>query len=285
MVTALIQDRLNSYSPKTLEEEQDAIKEIIQEVILYGLSIANFFNIALFQGGTALRILHGLPRFSEDLDFVLKEPDANFNWKIYIEAIKNICEEFGIIPSIIDKSSVDSNVKKLFLKDNSFGNILNLSFKHPKSQKVMIKLELDILPPAGSISETKYLDFPLNYAVQAQDLSSNFAGKSHALLCRKYLKGRDWYDFLWYVSKNIIPNLNLFQNAIYQVGPWENQQILVTPMWYITELKEKIKQIDWEKAKLDVARFLNQRDRQQLSLWNADFFIDRTEKLERLMLS
>jgi predicted nucleotidyltransferase component of viral defense system len=79
MTLSLIQERLNSYSPQTIEEEQDAIKEIAQEIILYGLSIANFFNSALFQGGTALRILHNLPRFSEDLDFILKEPNSLLN--------------------------------------------------------------------------------------------------------------------------------------------------------------------------------------------------------------
>lgn len=277
----LIQDRLGTYSLKSIEQEKDAIKEIMQEIILYGLSVGNFFETALFQGGTALRILHGLPRFSEDLDFILQKPDPNFNWSIYVKCIQNICEEYGIIPNITDKSKVDSTVKKLFLKDNSFGNILDLSFKHIAAEKITIKIEVDVNPPAGSIAQIKYLDFPLNYAILAQDLSSNFAGKSHALLCRKYVKGRDWYDFLWYVSKRVVPNFNLLRNAIYQVGPWEKKHVDLTPNWYITQLKEKVSKIDWNKAKLDVERFLNMEDRKQLSIWGKDFFIDRVEKLEQ----
>jgi predicted nucleotidyltransferase component of viral defense system len=284
MAINLIQDRLSSYSPQSIEEERNAIKEIIQEIILYGLSLSNFFDKALFQGGTALRIMHRLPRFSEDLDFILKTPNPQFDWSQYKEGIKNISEEFGIIPEIVDKNNVNSNVKKMFLKENSIGEMLNLSFKHQPNQKVTIKLEIDIQPPLGSISEIKYIDFPLNYAVEAQDLSSSFAGKSHALFCRKYVKGRDWYDFVWYVTKNVTPNLTLFENAIYQMGPWENKKINVTPTWYIEQLKNKIQEIDWAQAKSDVERFLNIRERQQmLPLWGKEFFMDRAEKLEFLM--
>lgn len=278
----LIQERLKNYSPQSAEEELDAIKEIVQEIVLYGLSTSHFFKKALFQGGTALRILYGLPRFSEDLDFILKEPELNFNWTPYIENIKIICEEYGLIPNIIDKSNVSSNVKKMFIKDNSFGKILDLSFNRHSEQKITIKFEVDVFPPAGSISEIKYLDFPLNYAVEAQDLSSNFAGKSHALLCRKYLKGRDWFDFVWYISKRVKPNLIFLKNALYQTGPWEGQNVEVTPDWYLTTFTEKINHINWLQAKSDVEMFLNQKEREQLSLWGKEFFLDRLEKLGSL---
>lgn len=94
------------------------------------------------------------------------------------------------------------------------------------------------------------------------------------------MKGRDWYDFLWYISKKIIPNLVLFENAIEQKGPWENQHLKITPQWYISQLKDKIEKIDWNQAKKDVERFLNEQDRQQLTLWSKELFLDRLKKLE-----
>jgi predicted nucleotidyltransferase component of viral defense system len=283
MNNSIIQDKLKDYNTSSIEQETNAIKEIVQEIILYGLSTTGFFDQALFQGGTALRILYGLQRFSEDMDFILKKKDSDFAWHKYIESIMAICEEYGIIANVTDKSKANSSIQRLFIKDDSIGKLIDLSFKHQHGLSLTIKLEIDVNPPLGSSVETKYLDFPLVYAIQAQDLSSNFACKSHALLCRPYVKGRDWYDFIWYVSKKIIPNLSLFQNAIDQAGPWEKQKIKVTSDWYISQLKNKINEMDWVKAKADVERFLNDRDRQQLSLWSKELFMDRVHKLEKYM--
>lgn len=283
MNQSIIQEKLKEYNVSTIEQEKNAIKEIIQEVILYGLSTMAFFDNALFQGGTALRILYGLKRFSEDLDFILKKPDQNFNWKKYIDGIRTICEEYGIIADISDKSKNTVAIQKLFIKNDSIGKVIDLSFKNHSHSKITIKLEIDTNPPLGSTTEIKYLDFPLIHAVAAQDLASNFASKCHALLCRPYIKGRDWYDFLWYVSKNVTPNLILLQNALYQMGPWKNKKIDVTHRWFIEKLKQRIMTINWEDAKADVERFLNERDRQQLSLWQSDLFLDRAMKLEEYM--
>lgn len=275
----IIQEKLREANPTTLEEQTNILKEIVQEIILYGLSTINFFDKALFQGGTALRILYGLPRFSEDMDFIVKNPKDTFDWQVYMQGIENICEEYGIATNIIDKSKTNTSIQRLFIKNDSIGKVLDLSFHHQSNSNITIKLEIDVNPPLGSHSETKYLDFPLLHAVEAQDLSSNFSGKCHALLCRKYIKGRDWYDFLWYISKKIRPNLNILQNALEQMGPWQGQKIQVTPEWFIKALTEKIQKIDWEEAVKDVTRFLNQNDRKQLTLWGDTLFLDRVEKL------
>jgi predicted nucleotidyltransferase component of viral defense system len=280
MNNSIIQDRLNEFNPTTVEEQNNVLKEIVQEIILYGLSTINFFEKALFQGGTALRILYGLPRFSEDMDFIVKDPKDEFHWQIYIEGIESICEEYGIITKVTDKSKTKSSIQRLFIKNDSIGKMLDLGFKHSSYANILIKLEIDVNPPLGSNQETKYLDFPLLHAIQAQDLTSNFAGKCHALLCRKYTKGRDWYDFLWYVAKNISPNLHFLQNAINQTGPWESQKIEVTPQWFIRKLKEKIQSVKWDDAANDVERFLNEKDRKQLTLWCNQLFLDRADKLE-----
>ena len=273
----IIQSRLKTYNTKTVEDEEDALKEILQEIILYGLSCTNFFNFAAFQGGTSLRILHQLPRFSEDLDFILKKPDPNFNWDLYADKIIETCQEFGIEPEISDKSKVSTAVQKIFLKDNSIGKLINLNFKHHFQKKLKIKLEIDVNPPAGSDYTRHYVTFPLDYGLLSQDLESNFSGKCHALLCRDYVKGRDWYDFNWYLKKKIKPNLVFLGNALDQHGPWESQKIKITQQWLKDIFTQKIEEINWPQAALDVKPFLGALEKESLKLWSTDFFLSRLQ--------
>ena len=276
----LIQRRLDSYSPANQVEEEQAIKEILQEIALYGLWRAGFFEVAAFQGDTSLRILHKLPRFSEDLDFILKESNPDFEWNSYLKPLLEGLEEFGLKSEVLDKSHMDQRVKKALLKDNSIANQLNLAFyRGPAGQKMNIKLEIDINPPQGSGYEYTYLDFPLDFEVCHQDLNSNFALKIHALLCRTYLKGRDWYDFSWYVAQKISPNLPHLQAALYQFGPWAEQSITVDSAWLRNAMLEKVAAIDWREAATDVERFLNATERQSLQLWSERFFRAKVENL------
>ncbi|MEN8218843.1 MAG: nucleotidyl transferase AbiEii/AbiGii toxin family protein [Pseudomonadota bacterium] len=148
---SIIHERLNAYSATTVEEEQDALKEILQEIILNALSEAHFFDEAFFHGGTCLRIVYNLQRFSEDLDFMLKRVDPDFRWQPYQKAIIEVCKQYGILPEIKDKGKAGTSIQKMFVKDNSIGKILDLSFKHHPDKKFTIKLEIDINPPAGSM--------------------------------------------------------------------------------------------------------------------------------------
>ncbi len=283
MATHIIDERLKIYATNTVEDEEHALKEILQEVALYGLASANFFDKAIFHGGTALRILYQLPRFSEDLDFLLKNPNPHFKWEPYIDAIIDTCKQFGVHPKVTDKSRLNNTVKKIFLKDDSIGKIIDLSFSHHPGKKLSIKFEIDTNPPLGSNVDVKFLEFPLDYSLVAQDLSSSFAGKCHALLCREYIKGRDWYDFTWYVARKIPPNFIFLENALHQQGPWANKKITVTPRWFIESIQEKIKSIDWNKAANDVAPFLNTQDKKTLNLWGVDFFMDKIDKLKNIL--
>lgn len=276
----LIEKRFHQYSIKTIEDKENALKEILQEIALYGLSSSDFFGKAMFQGGTALRILYRLPRFSEDLDFLLKYPDRKFIWKPYLDSIKQALEFFSIDAEIIDREKADKNIQKLFLKDRSIGKLLSLHSDYFDNRKLVIKLEIDINPPAISGSEIKFLEFPMDYSVCAQDLPSNFAGKCHALLCRKFLKPRDWFDFAWYVSQNIPVNLNFLEAAINQSGFWQKQGIKVDKEWLSLQLAEKIATIDWERAKSEIERFLNKETKAVLDLWSKEFFMSKLEKLE-----
>jgi len=244
----------------------------------YGRQV--FFEVVAFQGETSLRILHGLPRFSEDLDFILKEPDSNFDWSDYLKKLLENLEEFGLKTEVIDKSRMDQAVRKAVLKDNSVSNQLNLSFyRGQEDKKLIIKLEIDVNPPSGSGFEYTYKDFPVDYEICHQDLSSNFALKIHALLCRPYLKGRDWYDFNWYVKKGTKPNLPLLQAALIQDGPWKGEGLKIGEDWVKKKLLNKIASIDWKEAAADVERFMNKTERDSLKLWSGRFFTQKTEDL------
>lgn len=199
MSVELIQERLASYRCAFTIEEDRAIREITQEVVLAALGRTDFFRHAAFQGGTCLRILHGLGRFSEDLDFALQSPDHAFSLDAYLHAIRREMDAYGYAIEVVDRSRLDHAGRTAFLKDDSIGDLLQLKYRGRSgpSRKIRIKLEVDTNPPAGGAFETAYVDFPFPQAVVAHDLPSLFAGKLHAVLCRRYLKGRDWYDFIW----------------------------------------------------------------------------------------
>lgn len=277
----IIKEKLRQYQATNTIEEANAVKEILQEIALYALWRANFFERALFQGGTSLRILHGLPRFSEDLDFILRAPEANFDWPPYLKTLTEIVGQFGLRLDAQPRSSMDRAIRQALLKDNSIASQLDLSFAgsgRPKT--IQIKLEIDVNPPSGSGEETSYLDFPLDYLVRHQDLPSNFALKIHALLCRGFLKGRDWFDYSWYVSRGVVPNLALLRNALVQTGPWAGDEALTVDLpWLKNALSAAVGRIDWAMAAEDVRRFLRPAEQKSLELWSASFFLAKTQKL------
>lgn len=277
----LIKQRLAGYRARNAIEEEQALKEIVQEIALYGLWRAGFFEVAAFQGGTSLRILHRLPRFSEDLDFLLKKPEPHFNWQAYLGPLLACLDEFGLKSEALDKSRMDQRVKKALLRNNSVSNQLNLEFyRGQKDRKLVIKLEIDVNPPAGSGYEYHFLDFPLDFEICNQDLSSNFALKLHALLCRPYVKGRDWYDFSWYLRQKVSPNLPHLRAALNQYGPWQDQDPDANHEWLQHALQDKVRQIDWKKAAADVERFLGSAEQSSLALWGERFFFEKIASLD-----
>lgn len=281
MSVKIIQERLDNYNSQSIQEEQFALKEITQELALHSLYNAGFFKKVAFQGGTCLRILYGLNRFSEDLGFTLLEPDKKFNLSHYLPSINEELKAFGYDVKIEGRASTDNAVQNAFLKDDSLGRIIKAHYPqtngNPRTLK--IKLEVDINPPAGAKIETKFHDFPVHFSVTAHDLSSLFAGKSHALLVRPYVKGRDWFDFLWYVSRKAPLNFALLSNALDQLGPWKGKKIKANMSWYKREMTNRIKAIDWNKARADVSRFLRPADLKTLELWNTDFFLMNLQRL------
>ena len=277
----LIKEKLETYGARDAIEEEIATREILQEIALYALWRAGFFEVALFQGGTSLRILHGLSRFSEDLVFMLRSPDSTFNWSGYLETLREIFADFGLKSEVLPRGKMGKRIRHAIIKDNSVASQLDLTFADRIPGKTTrIKLEIDVAPPPHSGEAQTYLDFPLDHQVRHQDLSSNFALKIHALLCRGFLKGRDWYDFSWYVSKDIFPNLPHLQAALEQYGPWANQPCLsIDTTWLEHELGKAICSIEWPKAAEDVRRFLRPVETGSLNLWSTSFFNSRLHKL------
>ena len=277
MSTKIIQDRLDSYQCSTAIEEEQALREITQEVALAALGRTDFFKYAAFQGGTCLRIFYGTNRFSEDFDFLLKEPDQNFNLDTYLKTLSIELEAYGYKLETTDRSKADSTVKKAFIKDNSIGKVLQLNHLRAdrSMRKIRIKLEIDTNPPEASNYEIKYLDFPFVSSVTTQDLPSLFAGKIHALLCREYTKGRDWYDFIWYAGRSVEINYRFLASALKQQGPWQRQELKVDKEWTIQALYEKICSLDWQEAKDDIRRFVRQNELASLALWTKELFLDR----------
>jgi hypothetical protein len=277
----IIQERLRRYDAANALEEENAVKEILQEIALYALWRGDFFDVALFQGGTSLRILHGLPRFSEDLDFLLREPDAGFDWGPYLKTLIEVFGQFGLKLEALPRAKMDTAIRQALIKNDSIASQLDLSFAGAgKPKTIRIKLEIDVNPPAGSDEASSYLDFPADHEVRHQDLSSNFALKIHALMCRGFIKGRDWFDFSWYVGKGVAPNLPLLRAALIQTGPWAgDDHIAVDRPWLHDALGGTIAKIDWTAAAADVRRFLRPTELKSLDLWSERFFLAKLDKL------
>jgi hypothetical protein len=277
----IIKEKLRRYQAANALEEENAVKEILQEIALYALWRADFFDVALFQGGTSLRILHGLPRFSEDLDFLLRAPDPRFDWSPYLKVLVDVFGQFGLKLDALPRARMETAIRQALLKNDSIASQLDLSFAGTgKPKTIRIKLEIDVNPPAGSGEASTYLDFPADYEVRHQDLPSNFALKIHALLCRGFLKGRDWYDFSWYVAKGTEPNLALLRTALLQAGPWAGDQSITVDMpWLKDTLGGTIAKIDWDAAAEDVRRFLRPAEVKSLALWSERFFLAKLDRL------
>ncbi|WP_340266990.1 nucleotidyl transferase AbiEii/AbiGii toxin family protein [Sphingobium mellinum] len=279
----IIQDKLRRYGATNAVEEENATKEIIQEIALYALWRAEFFDVALFQGGTSLRILHHLPRFSEDLDFMLRSPNPEFDWTSYLKILVEVFAQFGLKLDAQPKERMEKAVREAVLKDESIASQLDLTFAGTgRRRTIKIKLEIDTNPPPRSGEASTFLDFPSDYEVRHQDLPSNLALKIHALLCRGYLKGRDWYDFSWYVSNGVSPNLMHLEAALIQAGPWAGQEDLTIDMaWLQHTLGNSIAAVDWKAAADDVRRFLRPAEAKSLELWSERFFLAKLEKMTR----
>ena len=281
MIGRILGDRLRAFAPANTLEQDNLLAELLQCYVLASLSRARFFSDVCFHGGTCLKILYGTNRFSEDLDFLTRKPDPGFEWSPYLDRIREDCRNEGLDVEIQSVSGRKQAVRKAQVKTGPIRGILGLRLPFPShvTKKIHIKLEVDTNPPTGSVFESRYLTFPLAAAITTQTLESGFAMKAHALLCREYTKGRDWYDFLWYVSRRTVPQYDLLARALEQQGPWAGRELTVNQTWFLAAMRERIGEIDWVAARKDVERFVVSSERETLSLWSRDFFLYHLERL------
>lgn len=278
---------LDRYKPQTADDAVLAIRETLQEIALLGLWRAKFFEHAAFYGGTALRILHGLERFSEDLDFTLLESDSEFDLGRYLASLKKEVSGFGFdIEVTMQQKSINTAMQSAFLKGNTRNQIIRIAMPSEmvsglhRDQILKIKLEVDTDPPLGFSTKTHYLLQPIPFPVRACDLPDLFAGKMHAVLFRRWknrVKGRDWYDLVWFITNHPILHLAHLEQRMRQTGHWLKNEHL-TKEDFRKLLSESIDTLQVEKARQEVMPFLKNKD--AVALWSHDFFHDITKQIQ-----
>ena len=281
----MIKEWIEGYNPKNEDEVLSALREIMQEIALAGLSRTDFFGKAAFYGGTALRIFYGLDRYSEDLDFSLLESNPDFSLTPYFSAIVTEFEALGLKVDIKEKkkknqTAIDSAflksetlLKEIVLKDI----VKQAGIKLNKSMK--IKIEVDREPPLGFKTEEKLLIRPFSFYVNCFKLSSLFTGKMHALLFRKWgnrVKGRDWYDMEWYIRKGVPLDINHFLQRAIDTRDWKEDNISQDQIMKL--LRERIETVSIEIAKEDIIRFIPNAE--NLNIWSPKYFQDLITKLK-----
>lgn len=278
---------LQAYQANTLAERKHAVKEVMQELILSGLSHAGFFEHAAFYGGTALRIFYGLDRFSEDMDFSLTSPDDDFDMALFFPILESELRSYGLNVEIEKREkAVDSDIRSAFLKGHTREHLLvfypdeGVTSGVPRDEMIKIKFEVDANPPALASFERRFRLLPTPYEVNLYDQPSLFAGKIHAVLCRGWktrVKGRDLYDYLFYLSRGAKVNLPHLRERLVQTGHWPDDKDLSMEELRAM-LSDRFDEIDFKAAARDVEPFLT--DASSLAVWCPELFKQATAGLD-----
>ena len=262
----LYEKMLSAYDQSTDTARRNAVYEVSQQIVLAGLADGGFFDKAAFYGGTCLRIFHGLNRFSEDMDFTLLKEDNSFYFEHYFQPI---IDQFALVGRKVEinkkEKKIFGKVESAFLKDNT--DVYDLSFQTEKS--IRVKIEVETIPPLKFTTEQRLLLQPKSFMTRCVTLPDLFAGKMHALAFRVWknrIKGRDWYDFEWYVRNGIPLDWNHLQERIRQFNGQE-----MTLEEFKTTLRERLSGTDINRVKEDVLPFLNNPG--ELDIWSNDYFL------------
>jgi predicted nucleotidyltransferase component of viral defense system len=283
----IIQQMIDKYNPKTLEQKKNAMKEVLQEIVLAGLSKTDFFTHAAFYGGTALRIFYGMDRFSEDLDFSLLAADDTFDINKYLKPISDIIKSLGLHFEVTKKEKTkDSNIDSAFIKGNTRETLITIypnsadSSRIIHDEKIIIKFEVDVNPPMYAHTEIKFRLLPFPYQVKVYDQKSLFAGKIHAVIARSWknrVKGRDLYDYIYYLGLDTKVNLKHLEARLKQTKTIE-EDVNLTRELLIEILVKRFDHIDYEMAKSDIRPFI--KDQNNLDIWSGDFFKSITRDIK-----
>lgn len=268
----LFDNMLSRYTIVSENDLHNGTHEVMQEVTLAGLYRGGFFEKAAFYGGTCLRVFHKLNRFSEDLDFSLVAVSDDFNIEDYFPAI---VAEFNAVGRDVEitpvKKRIFTGVESAFLKDTTLVYNVELS----SSKRIKIKIEVDVNPPLNFATEQRLLLHPFSFMTRCFTLPDLYAGKMHALVFRKWknrVKGRDWYDFEWYVRAGVELNFTHLQERIRQFNGIEMSQVE-----FIAELKERLSSTDIKMVKQDVYPFL--KDAKELDIWSNEYFMQLADMI------
>lgn len=279
-----IQQMMERYACKTQDDSINALREILQQIALLGLWRGKFFEHAAFYGGTALRVLYGLDRYSEDLDFSLLQPSKAFSLDAYGQTLRREIASFGFEVSFeVRQKTADSAIESAFLKANTAEQLIVIQSTPTalhRNQTLKIKLEIDTDPPAGFETESRTVLLPTPFAVRVYRRPDLFAGKMHAILCRKWksrVKGRDWYDLVWYVSHHPQLHLSHLEARMRASGDWTGDAAL-TRADLFNRLRATIAELDVAQAREETSRFI--RDPSTLAIWSPEFFLEIAEKIE-----
>lgn len=277
---------IERYRCQSVNDYENALKEIIQEIALLGLWRSKFYEKAAFYGGSALRILYGLDRFSEDLDFSLLKKDKNFVFENYCRAIKDELNSFGFSVTVEKKEKgPGANIDSAFIKAGTMKNMVvidvpqSLKKKIHREKMMKVKVEIDRDPPGGFLTEARYLLQPIPFSINTYTLPCLFAGKLHAILCRPWVnrvKGRDWYDLVWYVGRGTPVDLKHLEKRMRQTGHLKARETL-TGAALKQRIYETIDSLDFNSAKKDVENLL--KTPSSIELWSGEFFRDVCGKI------
>lgn len=280
-------DMLERYDCRSAGDYENALREIFQELALLGLWRGKFFEHAAFYGGTALRVLHGLDRFSEDMDFSLLRPNASFDFAPYCAFIEKELAAWGFPVTVeLKRKTAKSAIESAFLKAETLVQMMQIEVPVDllggvhRHRILKIKVEVDTDPPPDFDTETPFLLQPIPFSVRTYCLPSLFAGKIHAVLFRNWsnrVKGRDWYDFVWYVARKVPVDLRHLSARMRQTGDWDSDAA-ITPPELALRLMARIRRLDVGAARVDVEPFLKSPDR--IAVWSEAFFSQLVEKIE-----
>ena len=273
----IFESMLAAYQGGNSRATPNAEQEVCQKIVLAGLHRGGFFDHAAFYGGTCLRLFHGLPRFSEDMDFSLTEKRDDVHLENYFQAIKEEFKLTGFDVEITKKEKKSfGRVESAFLKENT--ETYDIRFRTKRMIKV--KIELDTDPPLLFDTEPKLLLKPHSFMTRCFVLPDLYAGKMHALVYRAWqrrVKGRDWFDFEWYVRNDVSLDFRHLQERIKEFSGED-----VSREGFIERLRHRLATADIENVKQDVFPYIAQSQRRELDIWSNEYFLNLADRIKFL---
>ena len=286
MINNIFVNEINKHNPQNITETKSAMKETLQKIILEGLGKSDFFNNVVFYGGTSLRIFRDLPRFSEDLDFTLLDKNVGCDFDGCLLFAKRELESFGIDCDIYNKDkNIDTTVDTRYFRFN-LKSLFDISFPEYSNQIIStelltVKIELERNSFSGGKVEVKLLTYPSFVQIKTYSMETLFASKLIAVLNRKWktrIKGRDYYDYLFYIMQETKPNMVFLENGLKQFGFIDRDESYSLNKLK-KDLKEKFSNVDFDNAINDVKPFVSNDDK-IIQSFNKEIFIASIELIK-----